>query len=95
MLIQIRSHVTSKWQQFGVAVGLSKDQLEKYAGYPEEECIVEVVDYWLRNHPLTITKPTWMDVAKALREIELHHLADIILSKYKEGKRSLGNILTT
>ena len=79
LLIQLRSQVTSKWHQFGLAVGISKEILDQYANYPPGECIVEVLDYWLRNHRTTGTKPTWGDVAKALREIELHQLAESIL----------------
>ena len=43
------------------------------------------MDIWLRDHPLTIDKPKWSDVVKALREIELHELAEILLNKYKNG----------
>ena len=89
LLIHLRAHVTSKWQQFGLAVGLSEELLEKYNGYPPEECIVEVMDIWLRDHPLTTDKPTWSDVVKALREIELHELADILLNKYKNGMETI------
>ena len=88
--------VTHKWQEFGLAVGLTDELLEKYSAYPAEECIVEVLDVWLRNYDCSDSdtnmtrKPTWWDVAKALRDIELHQLANDILSKYKNGK-SLAN----
>ena len=92
LLIQLRSEVTLKWREFGLAVGLAEDHLDKYSTYPPEECIVEVLDVWLRNYNCgntdvgMIRKPTWMDVARALREIELHQLANKILSLYKDGK---------
>lgn len=63
--------------------------------YPPEECIVEVLDVWLRNYDCDntdasmIRKPTWWDVARALREIELHQLANNILSLCKDGKSLL------
>ena len=92
LLIQLRSEVTLKWRELGLAVGLAEDLLDKYSTYPPEECIVEVLDVWLRNYNCgntdasMIRKPTWRDVARALREIELHQLANNILSLYKDGK---------
>ena len=50
LLINLRSEVTPKWHQFGVAVGMSEEILKKYFNYSPEECIVEVFDYWLRNY---------------------------------------------
>ena len=44
---------------------------------------MEVVDYWLRNCE---GKPTWRDVAEALKKVELHQLADDIFNVYKTGK---------
>lgn len=93
LLIQLRSEVTLKWREFGLAVGLAEELLDKYSTSPPEECIVEVLDVWLRNYDCSsrhdasvIKKPTWWDVAKTLREIELHQLANNILGKYKNGK---------
>ena len=92
LLIQLRSEVTHKWREFGLAVGLAEDLLDKYSKYPPEECIVEVLDVWLRSYDSNTgsmtRKPTWKDVAKALRDIELHQLANNILSRYKNGKIS-------
>ena len=95
LLIQLRSEVSLKWREFGLAVGLAEDLLDKYSTYPPEECIVEVLDVWLRNYNCgntdasMIRKPTWRDVARALREIELHQLANSILSLCKDGKSLL------
>ena len=90
VLIQLRSEVTHKWREFGLAVGLAEDLLDKYSKYPPEECIVEVLDVWLRSYDSNTDsktrKPTWKDVAKALRDIELHQLANNISSMYKNGK---------
>ena len=44
---------------------------------------MEVLDHWLRNHK---GKPTWRDVAKTLKDVELCQLADGILNVYKAGK---------
>ena len=78
LLIHLRSEVTPKWHQFGEAVGISEEILKKYSNYTPEECIVEVLDYWLRNYPST-DKPTWRDVANVLTKIDLHQLADRLL----------------
>ena len=75
--------MTPKWYQFGLAVGLDKEILDRYTSYSSEVCIVEVLDYWLRNHH---TKPTWRDVAEALNEIELHQLGEEILRVYETGE---------
>ena len=56
--------------------------MDGYVGYPDEECIVEVLDHWMRNHK---SKPTWRDVAKSLKDVGLYQLADGILNVYKTG----------
>ena len=87
LLIQVRQQVTPKWKEFGLAAGIKSDLLEKYSSYPPEECIVEVLDHWLRNYQApTKSKPTWRDVADVLKAMELHQLADSILSVYETGK---------
>ena len=78
--MQLHSQVTSKWQKFGLAVGIAKEILDRYS---QEECIVQVLDCWLRNHNMSGTKPTWRDVSKALEKIELHQLAESVLNVYE------------
>ena len=67
LLMKLRGNVDPKlWYQFGMAIGVPEDVLEKLKGYDEEQCMIELADYWLRNHP---TKPTWSkiyDTAKSL-----------------------------
>ena len=82
LLIQLRPQVAPIWYKFGLALGIPKDTLSTYVGYPDEECIVEVLDYWLRNCK---GKPTWRDVAQTLKDVELYQLADDILNVYKTG----------
>ena len=81
LLIQLRPHITPQWYQFGVAVGVTKEVLDKCLGYPPEECVVEVLDYWLRT-----TRPTWKDVAEGLRTIGFLNLAQSISKVYKTGE---------
>ena len=80
LLIQIRTQVTPVWYKFGQAVGVPREILNKCLGFPSEECVVEVLDYWLRNN-----NPTWKDVADGLRETGLQCLANGILNVYKTG----------
>ena len=46
---------------------------------------MEVLDQWLRNFP---GRPTWRDVANALRKIGLQQLANDIEMVYETGKNN-------
>ena len=74
LLIQLRVEVTPKWREFGVAVGVPQHLLDQYSNYPVGEQLIQVVNYWLKNHH----HPTWGDMAELLHDIELHELADSI-----------------
>ena len=75
--------MTPKWYQFGVAVGISKETLDELSNFPPEECVVEVLDLWLRRRE---TAATWRDVADVLKQIGLYLLAEKMLKIYKTGK---------
>lgn len=80
LLVQLRPVVTPKWYEFGVAVGIPREILDKYSCYPPDKCIVEVLDFWLISGKESgDKKPTWRDVAKALEELELYKLAESVL----------------
>ena len=81
LLIQLRAHVTPKWHEFGVAIGVPEELLDQYSSYPADERLIEVLNYWLNDHQ----NPTWRDVAKVLRDIELNELAEGIVSVYETG----------
>ena len=85
LLIQLRSHVTPMWKEFGVVIGIAEEVLDRYSSYPPEECLVEVLDYWLRKYHTADNKLTWRDVAKVIKEIGLHQLAESILNVYQTG----------
>jgi hypothetical protein len=68
--------VTPKWYQFGEAAGIHTDVLDSFAKQcSPEDCIMEMLDYWLRKH---VTQPTWTDVANVLKHINLPQLASEI-----------------
>ena len=62
--------MTCQWYKFGAALGVPSNTLEKFVEdsekYTEEKALTKVLEYWLKHHP---TKPTWQEVANALRDI--------------------------
>ena len=76
LLIHVRDDVTPYWYEFGVVVGVPKEILDKCKDYPPDQCTVEILDYWLVHHRSQLT---WRDVTHALKEINLHHLAEYII----------------
>ena len=82
LLIQLKPAVTDQWYQFGEAIGVKKDLLDKCAQYSPEENMVEILDNWLRNHE---GQPTWKEVADGLDKIGLCSLAADIRNVYKTG----------
>ena len=83
LLIQIKQNATQMWYQLGEALGIEKKILEKFTTCSPEESIIEMLDYWLRNHS---GQPTWKEVANALRKIHLYKSASGIEMIYKTGK---------
>ena len=75
LLLQLGPDVTTKWYQFGQALGVSKeflDNLKAKFSSESKKCLLGVLDYWLKNK---YREPMWTDVAKALKDIELSHIA--------------------
>ena len=90
VLIQLRPQVSAKWYQFGAAIGVDKEVLDHCAKTClPEDCIVEMLDYWLRN---STEKPTWRIISKALKAINLLQLADDIERVYITGNLKLSSI---
>ena len=92
LLIQIASHISYKWYQFGQAAGIANEVLDKFLGYPSEQCIVEVLDFWLRNRRES-NKCTWKDVAEVLNAMGEKSLADDILNVYTTGECIIYSII--
>ena len=55
------------WYTFGLELGVPVKLLQSLKRYPANECMVEVVDYWLRNHHCD-SKPTWCELENAVKE---------------------------
>ena len=78
--MKLDGRVNTEWYQFGMAIGVPPKFLDKLKNYPQVECMVELVDYWLRNHP---DKPTWKEIVDALEEIHDYDLASSIKGVYE------------
>ena len=79
LLIKLHGNVNAQWYQFGLAIGVPREFLDKLNGCPEEQCLVELLDHWLRNHP---DQPTWKELADAMEDISDYQLANSIRKVY-------------
>lgn len=70
LLLKIHEKIDTKlWYHFGLELGVPAGFLEGLQGHLDHnECMIEVADYWLQNHP---NKPTWNEVDNSLRRLEL------------------------
>ena len=72
LLIKLQGRVSLHWHKFGLAISIPDDILEQLKDYPNEDALVEILDYWLKNHPFS--QPTWQDVAIALKKAGFNDL---------------------
>lgn len=75
LLLQFGSKLASKWYQLGKAVGIGEEMLDECSNSPPEEAIVDILDYWIKNH----IKPSWENVTEVLNEIGFNELANNLL----------------
>lgn len=66
LLQKLQGCISKQWYQFGLLLGIPMDVLEGFNLYSEDDCLVEVLDHWLKNHP---GKPTWQQITDAQRKI--------------------------
>lgn len=83
LLIQLKPQVSSRWDHFAEAIGVSEAMMKDLSNLDPESRMVEIFDSWLRTQP---SKLTWRDVAGVLKRIHLNQLADDIMKVYKTGK---------
>ena len=83
LVVLLREKVGPKWREFGEEVDIDEVVLDSIAKtcFPEN-CLVEVLDYWLKY---TDEKITWRDVAYVLKSINFHELALDVVQIYKTG----------
>ncbi len=80
--------VEDYWYEFGLGLEISLEALQEMASMcpTAGQRMVEMVDWWLRNHT---GRPTWTEIANALRKIVAHDfsvLAAAIENVYQTGK---------
>jgi hypothetical protein len=67
LLTRLQGRVSSHWYQFGLALGVPQNILEELNDYLDEDALVEILDYWLKNcHPSH--QPSWQEVATAVNK---------------------------
>ena len=73
LLTLLQQELTPRWYQLGLVIGIPKDIMDGYVGHPSDQCLIEVLDYWLRHLSGQLI---WREVAQALREMQLYELAE-------------------
>ena len=66
LLVRIHRQVSSNWYRFGLALGVPEEIMKQLTDYSDKDALVELLDYWLNNHP---SQPMWKEVDIALEEI--------------------------
>ena len=72
----LREVMTQRWYEFGSVIGVPTDVMNGYLGHPSDQCLIELLDYWLRHHPGQLT---WREVAQALKKMQLYQMAETAL----------------
>ena len=68
LLEKLQGRISKQWYQLGLTLGLPMDVLEGFNLYSEDDCLVEVLDYWLKHHP---ARPTWQEIIDAQKKVEI------------------------
>jgi hypothetical protein len=66
LLYVLKGQMTTRWYEFGVAIKIPMPFLNQLIDQPEENRLVELLDYWLRHHP---DQPTWQEILDARDKI--------------------------
>ena len=69
LLEKLQGQISKQWYQLGLTLGLPMDVLEGFNLYSEDDCLIEVLDYWLKHHPAG--KPTWQEITDAQKKVEI------------------------
>lgn len=79
LLTKLRGRIKCQWYHFGLTIGVPDNILDQLRDYSEDDCLVEVLDYWLKNHP---DQPTWKELADAVADLQDYELANSLLKIY-------------
>ena len=69
LLYVLKGQMTTRWYQFGLAIGIPIPFLKQLIDQPEENRLVELLDYWLRHHS---DQPTWQEIMDAQNKINFN-----------------------
>ena len=64
--------------------------MDRYAGCSPDQSMIEVCDYWFRNHT---SRPTWREIANALKKIGFQQLALGVENIYEEGMNNISTYI--
>ena len=84
VLVQLKS-VQGKWREIGKALNVPEthiEQVEPYCAGNDVQGITEVIDFWMRNCG---GKPTWRELANALKSVGQEQLANLLMEVYETG----------
>ena len=68
LIAQLHDKVSSKWYELGVNLRVPEEFLHSLRENDEKECLVEVLDYWLRYTDMP-NQPTWKEIAQVVHEV--------------------------
>lgn len=86
LLCHFQRQASIEWYPLGLAFGVPEDCLEELKQYTEEQCLIEVLKYWLRNH---YGQPTWQEVEKVEEKVKTYIQKNAKQGKFMEGSREL------
>ena len=67
LLYYLQDQISEQWYQFGIVLGVPNTTLEHLLqSYNQKECLVELLDYWLKHHP---DQPQWQEVIEAINKV--------------------------
>ena len=64
--MKLQDQVSSRWYELGEALGVPEKILKQLFDYSEKDALVELLDYWMKNHS---GQPMWQEIADALKKI--------------------------
>ena len=84
-LAQLRP-VQSRWKELAEALRVAEtyiQQVDEMYSKDHTSCMTEIIDYWMRSCG---SRPTWRELADALRRIKADSLAQQLMSIYDTGE---------
>ena len=65
LVLELQGQVTSRWYQLGSVLGVPEEILNQLLHYTVKDALVEVLDYWLKNHT---GQPSWEEIRAAVKK---------------------------